>query len=139
MVALNNTHNEFPYEEVKELYTENKDYFEDSDYPFDDFLKNHDKHVWAFLDDDNRFIGYIYLHTVSKDSCYLSGNAIRKVADLVNEAISGTCGFYFANYPQLEKIYADTDYQWAMFALRGAGFKRISKSKFILERNSNGK
>jgi len=138
MEALKNRHPDFPLEEVKKLYTENKGYFENPDYPFDDFIKNLDDHLWAFVD-GKKLIGYIFMHSADGDSCHLSGNAIRKCPDLIQEAIGGTCGFYFETYPQLQKIYAETEHKWAWFALKRAGFKYIGKDKFIIERNiTNG-
>lgn len=134
MQALRNDNKDFPFGEVKKLYIKNKHYFENPDYPFESFIKDFSPHVWAFVE-NKELVGYIFLHSFTENSCSLSGNANRKLSNFVNEAICGTCGYYFKTFNQLQKIYSTTDFRHAKIALLRAGFKHIENDKFLLERN----
>ena len=130
--ALSSNNKDFPYEQVKELYIKNKEFFRDSDYPFEDFVKDSKGHLWAYIEDE-KLIGYIFMHTFKDDSCCLSGNSNRKCFKYLEEIINGTCGYYFTHY-EINKIYSITDYKHAQLVLKRAGFLQIDSDKFLKER-----
>ena len=129
MIFIQQNTNEFPFEQAKNLYDENRKYlFQDLD--FETLYKKTNGNLWAVI--DNGLIGIIYFH-FKKNKWFLSGFSHRKMRKYIADAINGMCQTYFEHW-NITEIYSETEYKHAKIALLRAGFKKISSNIFRKEK-----
>ena len=120
MIFLSTNSKDFPFDEAKILYNENKKYFLPLDITFEELCNNLNGNLWATIA-DNQFIGLIYFE-LKQNKWFMSGCSNRKMFKYITKAITGLCELYFG---QTDTIYSETDFKHAGEALKRAGFKHI--------------
>jgi hypothetical protein len=131
MIFLNPNCENFPFEDAKKLYEDNKKYFLPQDITFETLLQGLQGNIWAVIE-DNKFIGLIYFE-VRNNKWFLSGVSNRKMYKYITQAITELCNHYF-NYWDINDIFSETEFLNAKIALKKAGFFNIENNLFVKER-----
>ena len=130
MLYISTNSKDFPYEEARKLYEDNKKYFLPLDISFDALIEGLRGNLWA-VTVDNIFIGCIYFEQ-RENKWFLSGVSVRKQYKYIPQAIEGLCKLYFE---QTDAIYSETEHKWAKEALKRADFIQLKENLFRKERN----
>lgn len=119
----------FPFDEAKILYEENREYmFQEFD--FETLYNKTHGNLWAVV--GNELIGIIYFG-YKNNKWFLSGFSKRKKFKHIVGAINGVCDIHFNRWG-ITEIYSETEHKHAKFALLRAGFKQISTNIYRKEK-----
>jgi ssDNA-specific exonuclease RecJ len=128
MYFVSTSNKDFPYNEVKSLYEEYREYnISGSNLPIDDLIKFNEFYGVIV---NGKFAGCLYLHNATSESIYLSGFSKRKQAKNTIKAIRE-----FIKGIDKQYIFSKTTHLHAKICLLRAGFKQIEVDLFLYERN----
>lgn len=130
MFYISTNSKDFPMEEARKLYEDNKKYFLPLDISFEELIEGLQGNLWAVIV-DNTFIGCIYFEQ-RQGKWFLSGVSKRKQYKHIPQAIEGLCKLYFE---QTDTIYSETEHKHAKEALKRANFIQIKENLFRLSKS----